>query len=66
MTKKITVKAETILEKPDEKLLGEIRSLIEQTRTQVAQTVNSALVLMNRHIGKRINDEILEKQMRRR
>jgi len=48
------------LKKPDEKLLGEIRSLIEQTRSEVAQTVNSALVLMNRHIGKRINDEILK------
>lgn len=60
MTKKITVKNETTLEKSDENLLGEIRSLIEQTRTQVAQTVNSALVLMNWHIGKRINDEILK------
>ncbi len=41
-------------------MLGEIRLLIEQTRLHVAQSVNSALVLMNWHIGKRINDEILK------
>jgi predicted nuclease of restriction endonuclease-like (RecB) superfamily len=50
----------TSLQKSDDKLIGEIRSLIEQTRSNVAQTVNSALVLMNWHIGKRINDEILK------
>ena len=41
-------------------LFDEIRSLIEQTRSRVAQTVNSALVLMNWHIGKRISDEVLK------
>lgn len=41
-------------------LLADLRLLIEQTRQQVAQTVNAALVLMNWHIGKRINDEILK------
>jgi predicted nuclease of restriction endonuclease-like (RecB) superfamily len=41
-------------------LFDEIRGLIEQTRSRVASTVNSELVLMNWHIGKRINDEILE------
>ena len=41
-------------------LFDEIRGLIEQTRSRVASTVNSALVLMNWHIGKRINDEILK------
>ena len=46
--------------KTDEVLFDEIRSLIEQTRSRVAQTVNSALVLMNWHIGKRINDEVLK------
>ncbi len=44
----------------DEVLFDEIRSLIEQTRSRVAQTVNSALVLMNWHIGKRISDEVLK------
>jgi predicted nuclease of restriction endonuclease-like (RecB) superfamily len=46
-------------QKSDTALLDEIRLLIEQTRSQVAQAVNSALVVMNWHIGKRINDEIL-------
>ncbi len=57
--KKLTIKRKQSPLKPDESLLGEIRLLIEQTRSKVAQTVNSALVLMNWHIGKRINDEIL-------
>ena len=60
MEKKITVKKENSPQKSDEMLISEIRSLIEQTRSRVAQTVNSALVLMNWHIGKRINDEILQ------
>ena len=46
--------------KTDEVLFDEIRSLIEQTRLRVASTVNSALVLMNWHIGKRIGDEVLK------
>jgi predicted nuclease of restriction endonuclease-like (RecB) superfamily len=46
--------------KTDEVLFDEIRSLIEQTRSRVATTVNSALVLMNWHIGKRISDEVLK------
>jgi len=60
MEKKISSKKKDSPQKSDEVLINEIRSLIEQTRSQVAQTVNSALVLMNWHIGKRINDEILQ------
>ena len=60
MVNKISAKDKKSPQKSDEKLIGEIRSLIEQTRSNVAQTVNSALVLMNWHIGKRINDEILK------
>jgi len=61
MEKKISTKNKPKLSpKTDEMLLDEIRSLIEQTRTKVASTVNSALVLMNWHIGKRINDEVLK------
>lgn len=60
MEKKIASKKKTSPQKSDEVLINEIRSLIEQTRLRVAQTVNSALVLMNWHIGKRINDEILQ------
>jgi predicted nuclease of restriction endonuclease-like (RecB) superfamily len=43
-------------------LLNDLRLLIDQTRQQVAQTANAALVLMNWHIGKRISDEILKNQ----
>ena len=60
MEKKISTKNKGTLIKTDEMLFDEIRSLIEQTRSRVAGTVNSALVLMNWHIGKRINDEILK------
>ena len=60
MRTKISNKEKPALVKTDEVLFDEIRSLIEQTRARVASTVNSALVLMNWHIGKRINDEILQ------
>ncbi|HMZ80003.1 MAG TPA: DUF1016 N-terminal domain-containing protein, partial [Acidobacteriota bacterium] len=42
-----------------ERLLSDIRLLIEETRGRVAQAVNSALVLLNWHIGNRIQNEIL-------
>ena len=60
MEKKISTKNKDTSIKTDEVLFDEIRSLIEQTRLRVAQTVNSALVLMNWHIGKRISDEVLK------
>jgi predicted nuclease of restriction endonuclease-like (RecB) superfamily len=61
MEKKISTKNKQNLSiKTDEVLFNEIRSLIEQTRSRVATTVNSALVLMNWHIGKRISDEVLK------
>jgi len=59
--KKISAKdKQSLPDKTDAVLFDEIRTLIEQTRSHVASTVNSALVLMNWHIGKRINDEILQ------
>ncbi len=61
MEKKISTKIKQNSSiKTNEVLFDEIRSLIEQTRARVATTVNSALVLMNWHIGKLINDEILK------
>jgi len=41
-------------------LLGEIRNLIEETRSAVATTVNVGLTALYWRIGKRINEEILE------
>jgi len=59
--KKISARnKQSLPNKTDAVLFDEIRGLIEQTRSRVASTVNSALVLMNWHIGKRINDEILQ------
>lgn len=60
MKTKISTKNKDGSLKTNEVLFDEIRSLIEETRSRVASTVNSALVLMNWHIGKRINDEILQ------
>ncbi len=60
MEKKISAKNKDTSIKTDDVLFDEIRSLIEQTRLRVASTVNSALVLMNWHIGKRISDEVLK------
>lgn len=41
-------------------LLGDIRQLIEQSRNQLAATVNSALTLLYWHIGQRIRSEVLQ------
>ncbi len=41
-------------------LLGDIRSLIEQGRQQLASAVNSALTLLYWHIGQRIRTEVLQ------
>lgn len=60
MKTKISTKNKDGSLKTNEVLFDEIRGLIEETRSRVASTVNSALVLMNWHIGKRINDEILQ------
>lgn len=40
-------------------LISEVKFLIEQSRQQVAATVNSAITLLYWQIGKRINEEIL-------
>ena len=45
-----------------DRLLGDIRSLIEQARHQVARTVSSGIVGLCWHIGKRIRKDILHEQ----
>lgn len=42
-----------------QRLLGDIKVLIESARERVAQTANAALVGLNWHIGKRIREDIL-------
>ena len=43
-------------------LFEQIKNLIEQTKNNVAIAVNSSLTIMYWHIGKLINDEILQKK----
>ncbi|MFC6632958.1 PDDEXK nuclease domain-containing protein [Microbulbifer taiwanensis] len=43
-----------------QRLLGDIRQLIEQSRRQLARTVNSALTMLYWHIGQRIRREVLQ------
>jgi len=43
-------------------LLGEIRVLIEESRREVAVTVNASMTLLYWRIGKRINEEVLHAQ----
>ena len=43
-------------------LLRDVRALIEQGRSQAAAAVNSALTLTYWHVGKRINEELLQGQ----
>lgn len=45
---------------PSEPLLADLRSLIEQARGRIAQTVNAALVLLYWEVGHRIHTEILD------
>lgn len=45
--------------KPGDRLLRDLRGLIEETRAHVATTVNAALTMLYWRVGKRINEEIL-------
>lgn len=47
---------------PADRLLSDIRTLIETAREQVARTVNSTLVGMYWHVGKRIREDVLNEQ----
>ncbi|MDE6513897.1 MAG: hypothetical protein K2L05_06915 [Muribaculaceae bacterium] len=50
---------EYIINQNENTVFNDFRSLIEQTRRQVAVTINSGMTLMYWHIGERINREIL-------
>jgi predicted nuclease of restriction endonuclease-like (RecB) superfamily len=45
-----------------DQLLSDIRALIEQARERAAQAVNTELVILNWHIGKRIRKDILDQE----
>jgi len=44
----------------DSKLFAELSQLIEQSQGQVASYANSTLTILFWHIGKRINEEVLD------
>ena len=48
-----------------DKLLRDLRTLITETRQEVARSVNSALVLVYWKVGERIRKEILEERRAR-
>lgn len=50
---------EQVIDNSENKVLTDIRSLIEQTRQQVAISVNAGMTMMYWHIGERINREVL-------
>jgi predicted nuclease of restriction endonuclease-like (RecB) superfamily len=53
---------ETAVAAASSQLLGEVRSLIEQSRQQLASAVNSALTLLYWHIGQRVRTEVLKQE----
>lgn len=50
---------EQMMHSSENKIISDIRNLIEQSRYQVAAAVNAGMTLMYWHIGERINREIL-------
>lgn len=50
---------EQMMHNSENKIISDIRNLIEQSRHQVAAAVNAGMTLMYWHIGERINREIL-------
>ncbi len=46
----------------NEKLLGDLRDLIQETRQNVARNINSALVMLYWRVGKRIRQDILKEK----
>lgn len=46
----------------NEKLLGDLRSLIVEARQDLARTVNSALVMLYWKVGQRIRQDLLKEK----
>lgn len=55
-------RAASALAKPADRLLADVRALIDAARQQVAQAVNAGLVTLYWHVGQRIRQEILGQQ----
>lgn len=50
---------EQVTNHAENKIVSDIHAIIEQSRLQVAATVNAGMTLMYWHIGERINREVL-------
>lgn len=59
VAKSISQRATLVREAPAD-LLKDLRSLIEQARSHVAQTINSELVILYWRVGHRINEDVLK------
>ena len=55
-------KSDVLLADSPDRLLSDIRNLIEKARQQVARTVNSAMVALYWQIGRRIREDVLHEQ----
>ena len=58
----IAVRSQSSASVPADRLLADLRALIDAARLQVAQTVNAGLITLYWHVGKRIREEILGEQ----
>ncbi|MCK9162652.1 MAG: PDDEXK nuclease domain-containing protein [Arcobacteraceae bacterium] len=58
----MTIKFDSDLKLQNNTLFDQIKELVEQTKQSVTISVNSSMTLMYWHIGKLINDEILQNQ----
>jgi len=57
---KSIIKSETTVPKVETQLYSDVCSLIEQSKIQVAVSVNAAVTTLYWNVGKRINNEILQ------
>lgn len=58
--RELTRQKKSVASVPSKRLVSDLRRLIEQSRQEVAQTVNSALVWLYWNIGKRIREDVLK------
>ena len=51
-----------VMPAPEENLLSELHSLIEQARQHIAQTANRTVTMLYWHVGLRIRSEVLKNE----
>jgi hypothetical protein len=55
----VSTPASPLAARSTDRLLADVRTLIDAARQQVAQAVNAGLVTLYWHVGKRIRQEVL-------